>query len=137
VNFGHSPTIAICDEELDDTIEILRRFVRRLLFNTIHHIALMVDRERAGRETSPSAVVIDSQSVQAPAAKERGFDAVKKIVGRKRHIAVDTDGRLLLVNLTTRTCRTRPAARPSSTRSVTADPGSNISLPTALMIAQH
>ena len=31
----------------------------------------------------------------------RGYDAGKKIVGRKRHIAVDTDGRLLMVNLTT------------------------------------
>jgi hypothetical protein len=73
-----------------------RRFVRRLLFNMIRDIALMVDRERAGREASPSAAEIDSQSVKAPATKERGFDAAKKIVGRKRHIAVDTD-----VNLTT------------------------------------
>lgn len=78
-----------------------RRFVRRLLFNTIHDIALMVDRERVGREASPSAAVIDSQSVKAPAAKARGYDSGKKVVGRKRHIAVDTDGRLLLVNLTT------------------------------------
>ena len=31
----------------------------------------------------------------------RGYDAGKKIVGRKRHMAVDTDGRLLMVNLTT------------------------------------
>src|SRR5271163_3652965 len=77
-----------------------RRFVRRLLFNTIHDIALMVDRERMGREASPSAAVIDSQSVKAPEAKTRGYDAAKKIVGRKRHIAVDTDGRLLMVNLT-------------------------------------
>ena len=61
----------------------------------------MVDRERAGREASPSAAVIDSQSVKAPQAKTRGYDAGKKIVGRKRHIAVDTDGRLLMVNLTT------------------------------------
>jgi transposase len=67
-----------------------RLFVRRLLFNTIHDIALMVDRERAGREPSPSAGIIDSQSVKAPAAKERGFDAGKKIAGRKRQIAVDT-----------------------------------------------
>lgn len=36
-----------------------------------------------------------------PAAQNRSFDAGKKIVGRKRHIAVDTDGRLLKVNLTT------------------------------------
>ena len=78
-----------------------RRLVRLLLFRTIHDIALMIDRERAGREASPSAAVIDSQTVKAPAARERGYDANKKIVGRKRHIAVDTDGRLLMVNLTT------------------------------------
>jgi putative transposase len=78
-----------------------RCFVRRLLFRTIHDVALMIDRERSGREVSPSAGIIDSQSIKAPAAKVRGFDAGKKIVGRKRHIAVDTDGRLLMVNLTT------------------------------------
>lgn len=61
----------------------------------------MVDRERAGREASPSGGAVDSQSVKAPAATERGYDAGKKINGRKRHIAVDTDGRLLMVNLTT------------------------------------
>lgn len=78
-----------------------RRFVRLLLFRTIHDIALMLDRERARREASPTAGVIDSQSVKAPAATTRGYDAAKKIVGRKRHIVVDTDGRLLMVNLTT------------------------------------
>lgn len=78
-----------------------RRFVRLLLFRTIHDIALMTDRERQGREASPSGGVLDSQTVKAPAAKARGYDAGKKIVGRKRHIAVDTDGRLLMVNLTT------------------------------------
>jgi transposase len=60
-----------------------------------------LDFETANAEASPSAAVIDSQSVKAPAAKARGYDAAKKITGRKRHIAVDTDGRLLLVNLTT------------------------------------
>ena len=50
-----------------------RRFVRRMLFQTI----------------------------KAPHATTRGYDANKKTVGRKRHIAVDTDGRLLMVNLTT------------------------------------
>ncbi len=60
-----------------------------------------MDRERCGREASPSAGVIDSQSVKAPYAEPGGHDAGKKIVGRKRHIAVDTDGRLLMVNLTT------------------------------------
>lgn len=78
-----------------------RRFVRLFLFRTIHDVALMIDRERSGRAASPTGGVIDSQSVKAPAAKKRGYDAAKKIVGRKRHIAVDTDGRLLMVNLTT------------------------------------
>ena len=43
-----------------------RELARRFLFQTIHDVALMVDRERAGREASPSAAVIDSQSVKAP-----------------------------------------------------------------------
>ena len=77
-----------------------RRFVRRFMFQTIHDVALMLDRERVGREASPTGGVVDSQSVKAPEAKTRGYDAGKKIVGRKRHIAVDTDGRLLMVNLT-------------------------------------
>lgn len=78
-----------------------RRFVRLMLFRTIHDIALMMDRERAGREASPSAGVVDSQTVKAPApGAKRGYDAAKKTVGRKRHIVVDTDGRLLMVNLT-------------------------------------
>ena len=79
-----------------------RRFARLLLFRTIHDVALMIDRLRAERADQPSAAIIDSQSVKAPAAAgSRGFDGAKKIVGRKRHIAVDSDGRLLMVNLTT------------------------------------
>jgi transposase len=78
-----------------------RRFMRRFQFQTIHDVALMLDRERVGREASPTDDVIDSQSVKAHEGKTRGYDAGKKIVGRKRHLAVDTDGRLLMVNLTT------------------------------------
>ena len=64
-----------------------RRFVRLMLFRTIHDIALMIDRERTGREASPSAGVLDSQTVKAPAAgAQRGYDAAKKTVGRKRHV---------------------------------------------------
>lgn len=77
-----------------------RRLVRRLLFRTIHDLALMLDREIAGRAASPTGAILDSQSVKAPNAPERGYDAGKKVTGRKRHIAVDTDGRLLMVRLT-------------------------------------
>ena len=79
-----------------------RRLVRRLLFQTVHDLALMVDRCRAGRDAMPSAAVLDSQTVKAPHAPGGGgYDAGKKTKGRKRHIAVDTDGRLLVLNLTT------------------------------------
>jgi transposase len=78
-----------------------RRFVRRMLFQTIHDVSVMLDRERVGREASPTAGVVDSQTIKAPHGKTRGYDAAKKTVGRKRHVAVDTDGRLLMVNLTT------------------------------------
>ena len=61
----------------------------------------MIDRERSGRPASPSACIIDSQSVKTnEAGGPRGYDAGKKVLGRKHHIAVDTDGRLLMVNLT-------------------------------------
>ena len=78
-----------------------RRFVRRMMFRTIHDVALMLDRKRVGHDASPTGGVLDSQTVKAPSARVRGYDTNKKIVGRKRHIAVDTDGRLLMVNLTT------------------------------------
>lgn len=59
-----------------------RRFVRQMLFRTIHNIALMLDRERAVREASPCAGIIDSQTIKAPApGAERGYDAGKKTGG--------------------------------------------------------
>ena len=51
-----------------------------------------------GRNSQPSAAIIDSQSVKSSeTSDERGYDAGKKINGRKRHILVDTLGLLLKV----------------------------------------
>jgi hypothetical protein len=58
----------------------------------------MADRERVGRAASPSAAIIDSQSVKTTeAGGPRGYDAGKKVNGRKRHALVDTDGRGLVI----------------------------------------
>ncbi|MBL0408430.1 hypothetical protein JKG68_31685 [Microvirga aerilata] len=49
--------------------------------------------------------MIDSQTVKAPAAPGGGgYDAAKKVKGRKRHIAADTDGRLFAGQPHTRRC---------------------------------
>jgi transposase len=60
-------------------------------------------RAKEGRNAEPSAGIVDSQSVKGAdtvGRESRGYDAGKKINGRKRHIVVDTIGLLLVVMVT-------------------------------------
>jgi transposase len=72
-------------------------------------------RLKDGRAAAPSAAIIDSASVKAAetvSATSRGYDAGKKINGRKRHIAVDTLGLLLCVLVTAASVQDRDGAKP-------------------------
>jgi transposase len=89
----------VADGTLDRVHDLLRDQVRRA----------------AGRHAAPTAAIIDSQSVRAAdtvARHSRGYDAGKKVNGRKRHLAVDTCGLLLVVMVTAASVQDRDAARP-------------------------
>lgn len=96
----------------------------------------MIDRERVGREANPSAAIIDSQSVKTTeAGGPRGYDAGKKINGRKRHALVDTDGRGLVLQPNPASIQDRNGGGPLLRPPAVSSPSSSASSPMAAMPA--
>ena len=69
-------------------------------------------RQAAGRNREPSAAIVDSQSVKTTdRGGVHGYDAGKKVNGRKRHILVDTMGLIWLLHVTAASIQDRDGAR--------------------------
>jgi putative transposase len=77
-----------------------RKWSRDGTFKKVHDYLRGLLRRRAGRDTSPSVGIIDSQSVRGTyRGRDRGIDGGKKVKGRKRHIITDTQGLVLAVQV--------------------------------------
>ena len=89
------------------------RWARHGMWQQIHDALRDLVRVHEGRDPLPTAAIIDSQSVRGAdtvPGTTRGYDAGKKVNGRKRHIAVDTGGLLLAVVVTIAGIQDRDAA---------------------------
>src|SRR5882672_3426456 len=89
-----------------------RRWTQDWTWRFIHDALRDSVRRTEGRKVAPTAAIIDSQSVKvADQAGERGYDAGKKVSGRKRHVAVDCLGLILVIMITPAAVQDRVAAK--------------------------
>src|SRR5215203_3566066 len=85
-----------------------RRLWEDSTWSTLHALLVMAAREQAGRAASPTAGIVDTQSVRtSESGGPKGYDAGKKVNGRKRHILVDTLGLVLVLVVHTADVRDR------------------------------
>jgi transposase len=93
-------------------------------FEAMHDRLRQQWRSRIGRDPEPTAAIIDSQSTRSTAqGGMSGFDAGKKVKGRKRHLVVDTLGLLLAVTVTSAAVQDRDGAAPVVAQAVAKVPG--------------
>jgi transposase len=88
-----------------------KRWAAAGVFETLHDRMRQQWRDRVGRAPDPTAAIIDAQSTRSTAqGGDTGFDAGKKVKGRKRHLVVDTLGLLLAVTITAASVQDRDGA---------------------------
>jgi len=93
-------------------------------FEAMHDRLRQQWRGRVGRNPEPTAAIIDAQSTRSTAqGGMTGFDAGKKVKGRKRHLVVDTLGLLLAVTVTAASVQDRDAAAPVVAQACAKVPG--------------
>lgn len=88
-----------------------RGWARAGTFEAMHDRLRQQWRDRMGKAPEPTAAIIDAQSTRStPQGGDTGFDAGKKVKGRKRHLVVDTLGLLLAVTVTSASVQDRDGA---------------------------
>jgi putative transposase len=88
-----------------------KRWAAAGVFESLHDRLRQQWRDRVGKAPEPTAAIIDAQSTRSTAqGGNTGFDAGKKVKGRKRHLVVDTLGLLLAVTVTAASVQDRDAA---------------------------
>jgi transposase len=93
-------------------------------FEAMHDRLRQQWRDRIGRNPEPTAAIIDAQSTRSTAqGGMSGFDAGKKVKGRKRHLVVDTLGLLLALTVTAASVQDRDAAAPVVAQAMAKAPG--------------
>jgi transposase len=80
---------------------VFRQWIANQLWAVIHDTLRVLVRRTCGKGSQPTAAILDSQSVKSAGhGGTVGYDAGKRIKGRKRHLLVDTLGLVLDVALT-------------------------------------
>jgi len=106
------------------TYMAFKRWAAAGVFEAMHDRLRQQWRDRVGRAPEPTAAIIDAQSTRSTAqGGNTGFDAGKKVKGRKRHLVVDTLGLLLAVTVTAASVQDRDAAAEVVAHACTKVPG--------------
>ena len=106
------------------TYKAFSRWAGAGTFERMHDRLRQQWRDRVGKAPEPTAAIIDAQSTRStPQGGDTGFDAGKKVKGRKRHLVVDTLGLLLAVHITAANVQDRDGAAPAVAQACTKVPG--------------